>query len=84
MKVFLGKREKIGIMFGSPETTTGGRALKFYASVRLDVRRVDSIKNGDKRAAITGTYAGKAAVDETAKRYHRTLGGYIIEEPEQN
>ena len=40
-------REKVGIMFGNPETTTGGRALKFYASVRLDVRRIDSIKNGD-------------------------------------
>ena len=41
-------REKVGVMFGSPETTTGGRALKFYASVRLDVRKVDSIKtNGD-------------------------------------
>lgn len=40
-------REKIGVMFGNPETTTGGRALKFYASVRLDVRRVDSIKQGD-------------------------------------
>lgn len=39
-------REKIGVMFGSPETTSGGRALKFYASVRLDVRRIDSIKNG--------------------------------------
>lgn len=40
-------REKVGVMFGSPETTTGGRALKFYASVRLDVRRIDSIKQGD-------------------------------------
>ena len=40
-------REKIGVMFGSPETTTGGRALKFYASVRLDIRRIDSIKLGD-------------------------------------
>ena len=40
-------REKVGIMFGNPETTTGGRALKFYASVRLDVRRIDSIKQGD-------------------------------------
>ncbi|MDD2446076.1 MAG: recombinase RecA [Tissierellia bacterium] len=40
-------REKIGIMFGNPETTTGGRALKFYASVRLDIRRIDSIKQGD-------------------------------------
>lgn len=39
-------REKIGIMFGNPETTPGGRALKFYSSVRLDVRRVDSIKQG--------------------------------------
>lgn len=40
-------REKVGVMFGSPETTTGGRALKFYASVRLDIRRIDSIKQGD-------------------------------------
>jgi recombination protein RecA len=40
-------REKIGVMFGSPETTTGGRALKFYSSVRVDVRRIASIKDGD-------------------------------------
>ena len=40
-------REKIGVMFGNPETTAGGRALKFYASVRLDIRRIESIKNGD-------------------------------------
>ncbi len=39
-------REKIGVMFGSPETTPGGRALKFYASVRIDVRRIEAIKNG--------------------------------------
>jgi recombination protein RecA len=39
-------REKIGVMFGSPETTSGGRALKFYATVRIDVRRIDSIKQG--------------------------------------
>ena len=39
-------REKIGVMFGNPETTTGGRALKFYASVRLDVRRVEALKQG--------------------------------------
>jgi len=44
-------REKIGVIFGSPETTTGGRALKFYSSVRLDVRRIASIKNGDE---VTG------------------------------
>jgi len=40
-------REKIGVMFGNPETTTGGRALKFYSSVRIDIRRVGSIKDGD-------------------------------------
>src|SRR5437867_5353391 len=40
-------REKIGVMFGNPETTTGGRALKFYASVRVDVRRIASIKDGE-------------------------------------
>ncbi len=40
-------REKIGVMFGSPETTTGGRALKFYSSVRLDIRRITAIKEGD-------------------------------------
>ena len=41
-------REKIGVMFGSPETTTGGRALKFYASLRLDIRRIGAIKDGDR------------------------------------
>ena len=40
-------REKIGVMFGNPETTTGGRALKFFSSMRMDVRRVESIKSGD-------------------------------------
>jgi recombination protein RecA len=40
-------REKIGVMFGNPETTTGGRALKFYASVRIDIRRIASLKDGD-------------------------------------
>ena len=40
-------REKVGIMFGNPETTIGGRALKFYSSIRMDVRRIDSIKQGD-------------------------------------
>src|SRR5213079_7387 len=39
-------REKVGVMFGNPETTSGGKALKFYASVRLDIRRIDSIKQG--------------------------------------
>ena len=45
-------REKIGVMFGNPETTTGGRALKFYASVRLEVRRTGQIKDGDN---VTGS-----------------------------
>jgi recombination protein RecA len=40
-------REKIGVMFGNPETTSGGNALKFYASVRIDIRRASQIKNGD-------------------------------------
>jgi recombination protein RecA len=44
-------REKIGVMFGSPETTTGGRALKFYASVRVDIRRIAAIKDGE---TVTG------------------------------
>jgi recombination protein RecA len=44
-------REKIGVMFGNPETTTGGRALKFYASVRIDIRRIATIKDGDQ---VTG------------------------------
>ena len=44
-------REKIGVMFGSPETTSGGRALKFYSSVRIDIRRIGAIKEGD---AVTG------------------------------
>jgi recombination protein RecA len=45
-------REKIGVMFGSPETTPGGRALKFYSSVRLDIRRIESIKDGTE---VTGS-----------------------------
>jgi recombination protein RecA len=45
-------REKIGVMFGNPETTTGGRALKFYASVRIDIRRIAAIKEGD---IVTGS-----------------------------
>src|SRR3984885_1567320 len=45
-------REKIGVMFGSPETTTGGRALKFYSSVRIDIRRIAAIKDGD---IVTGS-----------------------------
>lgn len=48
MVVFINQiRMKIGVMFGSPETTTGGNALKFYASVRMDIRRIGAVKNGD-------------------------------------
>jgi recombination protein RecA len=48
MVIFINQlREKIGVMFGSPETTPGGRALKFYASIRVDIRRIGSIKDGD-------------------------------------
>src|SRR5947199_600101 len=45
-------REKIGVMFGNPETTSGGRALKFYASIRLDIRRQDAIKNGTESIGV--------------------------------
>src|SRR5437763_13672130 len=48
MVIFINQiRMKLGVMFGNPETTTGGQALKFYASVRLDVRRIDAIKDRD-------------------------------------
>jgi recombination protein RecA len=53
MIIFINQlREKIGVMFGSPETTPGGRALKFYASVRLDIRKIENIKNGQE---VTGS-----------------------------
>jgi recombination protein RecA len=57
-------REKIGVMFGSPETTTGGRALKFYASVRIDIRRIASIKQGD--AVIGNRTKAKVAKNKVA------------------
>ena len=48
MVIFINQlREKVGVMYGNPETTTGGRALKFYASVRIDVRKVENLKQGD-------------------------------------
>ena len=57
-------REKIGVMFGNPETTTGGRALKFYASVRLDIRRIASIKEGE--AVIGGRVRVKVVKNKVA------------------
>ena len=48
MVIFINQiRMKIGVMFGSPETTSGGNALKFYASVRLDIRRIGAVKEGE-------------------------------------
>ncbi|WP_243470311.1 recombinase RecA [Vreelandella lionensis] len=58
-------RMKIGVMFGSPETTTGGNALKFYASVRLDIRRTGSVKSGDE---VTGN---EPALKSSKTRWHR-------------
>jgi recombination protein RecA len=57
-------REKIGVMFGNPETTPGGRALKFYASVRLDIRRIDQIKQGTE--TIGGRHKVKVAKNKVA------------------
>ena len=60
-------REKVGVMFGSPETTTGGKALKFYSSIRLDVRKTDTIKNGDE---IIGN---KTKVKVVKNKWHHLL-----------
>src|SRR6186997_2910371 len=57
-------REKIGVMFGSPETTTGGRALKFYSSIRVDIRRIGAIKDGD--AVIGGRTRVKVVKNKVA------------------
>src|SRR5712692_2783102 len=57
-------REKIGVMFGNPETTTGGRALKFYASIRIDIRRIASLKDGD--AVVGGRTRVKVVKNKVA------------------
>ena len=63
-------REKIGVMFGNPETTTGGNALKFYASVRIDIRRVTSIKDGDN---VTGSHVRvKVVKNKVAPPFRKT------------
>ena len=78
-------REKIGVMFGSPETTPGGRALKFYASVRLDIRRIETLKDGAEadrqpRPRQGGQEQGRAAVQAGRVRHHlrpgHLLGGH--------
>jgi recombination protein RecA len=66
-------RMKIGVMFGSPETTTGGNALKFYASVRMDIRRIETIKNGTDALAGAGEGGqeqGGAALPPGRVRHH--------------
>lgn len=64
-------REKIGVMFGSPETTPGGRALKFYSSIRIDVRRIASIKEGDR---VTGSQVKARVVkNKVAPPFRETL-----------
>ena len=60
-------REKIGVMFGNPETTTGGRALKFYASVRMDVRRTETIKQGGE------VIGNRTRVKVVKNKWHRRL-----------
>ena len=64
-------REKIGVMFGSPETTPGGRALKFYSSVRIDVRRIASIKEGDK--VIGSQVKARVVKNKVAPPFRETL-----------
>lgn len=62
-------REKIGVMFGNPETTTGGNALKFYSSVRLDIRRIGSLKDGDE---ISGSQTRvKVVKNKVAPRFEK-------------
>lgn len=63
-------REKIGVFFGSPETTTGGKALKFYASVRLDIRRIGAIKEGDR--AVGNRTRVKVVKNKVAPPFHES------------
>lgn len=64
-------REKVGVMYGSPETTTGGRALKFYASIRIDIRRAEAIKNGTN--IIGNTVKVKVVKNKVAPPFHSCI-----------
>src|SRR5262249_55027808 len=68
-------REKIGVMFGNPETTTGGRALKFYASVRIDIRRIGAIKDGD--VVVGGRTRVKIVKNKVAPPVRAVPGGRV-------
>ena len=75
-------REKIGVMFGNPETTTGGRALKFYSSIRVDIRRIGSIKEGDagdreQDARQDREKQDGAAVPRSRIRHHVQSGHFL-------
>jgi len=63
-------REKIGVMFGNPETTTGGRALKFYASIRMDIRRIAGIKSPDNTTDIGSRVRVKVVKNKCAPPFH--------------
>ena len=72
-------RMKIGVMFGSPETTTGGRALKFYASVRMDIRRIGSIKEGaDGESELPGASELVELVGWRGQHIHHEAGQLVI------